>query len=90
MRATAPLGSSLADSFAAMRPQAPRMDRVTAAIVPCETAVQKFLVWTMSLSKLNDVTGLVSRGQTFLGSNLDAPGAGAVTAKSCARGGLGP
>jgi hypothetical protein len=46
-------------------------------------------VWTMSLSKLNDVTGLVSRGQTFLGSSLDAPGVGAVTAKSCARGGLG-
>jgi virulence factor Mce-like protein len=89
MRATTPLGDSLADSFAALRPQAPRWDRVTAAIVPCETAVQKFLAWTMSLSKLNDATGLVSRGQTFFGSNLDAPGNGATTAKSCARGGLG-
>ncbi|MEA2456221.1 MAG: phospholipid/cholesterol/gamma-HCH transport system substrate-binding protein, partial [Thermoleophilaceae bacterium] len=46
-----PVASNLRAGLATLRPQAPRLDRVTAAIVPCELAVAKFFHWTLSVGK---------------------------------------
>jgi phospholipid/cholesterol/gamma-HCH transport system substrate-binding protein len=77
-----PTAAGLQRDFSLLAPQAPRLDRVTAKVVPCELAVQKFFSNTLSLVKYYDARGLVARGQSING--LDAnQSAGA----SCAPGG---
>jgi phospholipid/cholesterol/gamma-HCH transport system substrate-binding protein len=88
MRAAAPVARSLGDSFAQLRPQAPRYDHITAAIVPCELAVQKFFAWTLSIAKFSDVHGLFPRGQAVTGAHSAGIADPGLTAgRSCAGGG---
>jgi ABC-type transporter Mla subunit MlaD len=62
LRQARPLASQLGRAFALLRPQAPELGRVTAAIIPCETAVQNFFQWTLSVSKLSGLHGDMQRG----------------------------
>jgi ABC-type transporter Mla subunit MlaD len=62
-----PLATWLGRSFTLLRPQAPELDRATAAIHPCETAVEKFFQWTLSVSKLSGLHGDMQRGVGLLG-----------------------
>jgi virulence factor Mce-like protein len=64
---TSPLADQLTRSFAGLRPQAPELDRTTAAILPCETAVQKFFQWTLSVSKMSGLHGDMQRGVGLAG-----------------------
>jgi virulence factor Mce-like protein len=80
--ALAPTASGLERAFTRLGPTAPRLDRITAAVVPCELAVQKFFHNTLSLMKFYDARGLVARGQTVDGAS---PNQRADT--SCAAGG---
>jgi virulence factor Mce-like protein len=64
---TRPLATGLGRSFARMRPQSPQLDRVTAAIHPCETAIQKFFQWTLSVSKMSGLHGAMGRGVSLFG-----------------------
>jgi ABC-type transporter Mla subunit MlaD len=78
LRRATPLASDLGQSFSLLRPQAPQLDRATAAIIPCETAVKDFFQWTLSVSKLWGVVGVMQRGVamegTTAGTDLLAPG----------------
>jgi hypothetical protein len=68
--------------FALLGPQAPRFDRITSKVVPCELAIEKFFSNTLSLMKFYDNRGMVARGQTVNGMDLNQrPG------PSCAPGG---
>ena len=60
--AAEPLSVNLAQTFSSLRPQAPELDRATAALVPCETALQKFFQWTLSVSKMSGLHGDLQRG----------------------------
>jgi phospholipid/cholesterol/gamma-HCH transport system substrate-binding protein len=71
VKALEPTAAGLDGAFTKLSPQAPRLDRVTAAIVPCELAVQKFFQNTISLMKFSDSRGLVVRGQTVDGTSLN-------------------
>jgi virulence factor Mce-like protein len=66
--ATTPLANRLSRSFSLLRPQAPQLDHVTAAILPCELAVQKFFQWTLSVSKLSGLHGDMQRGLALIGA----------------------
>ena len=59
--AATPTANGLAGAFASLTPQAPRLDHVTAAIVPCELAVDKFFNWTLSTTKFSDFNGIIPR-----------------------------
>lgn len=88
LHATRPVAADLGDAFGTLRPQAPRLDRITAAVVPCERMVQKFLAWTMSIAKLADVHGVVPRGQQVYGSaSAGVPQRGLKATPGCAEGG---
>jgi len=50
-RDLAPTSAALADAFARLEPQAPRLDRITQKVVPCEKAVGKFFAYTLSTFK---------------------------------------
>jgi ABC-type transporter Mla subunit MlaD len=63
----APLSHSLTTAFARLRPQAPQLNRVTAQIIPCESAVTDFFQWTLSVSKLGGPHGDMQRGVALLG-----------------------
>jgi hypothetical protein len=82
--ALAPTAASLASAFTSLEPAAPRLDRVTAAIVPCELAVQKFFQWTPSVFKFSDAQGAYPRGES-----VDASDAQLVRAPSCTDQGSG-
>jgi ABC-type transporter Mla subunit MlaD len=77
-----PTAAGLQRDFSLLAPQAPRLDRVTAEVVPCELAVQKFFANTLSLMKFYDAHGLVARGQTINGLDPNQS-----AAASCAPGG---
>lgn len=62
-----PLGAQLARAFSALRPQAPELDRASAAVVPCELALQKFFQWTLSVSKLGGIHADMQRGIAVFG-----------------------
>jgi virulence factor Mce-like protein len=84
LRATTPVGRRLANTFAQLQPQAPRYDRITAAVVPCELAVQKFFAWTLSIAKFADVHGVFPRGSTTTGTHsVGVPDAGLTSGQSC-------
>ena len=84
VRALRPTASDLAGAFSALRPQAPRYDRITAALVPCELAVQKFFQWTPSVFKFSDAQGAYPRGES-----VDANDAQLTKTSSCAGDGGG-
>lgn len=65
--ATRPLARGLNSAFGTLRPQAPELDRATAKVLPCETVVQKFFQWTLSVSKLSGLHGDMQRGVGLLG-----------------------
>jgi phospholipid/cholesterol/gamma-HCH transport system substrate-binding protein len=69
VRASGPLAHDLGQAFSHLRPAAPRLDRITAQIVPCELAVQKFFQWSLSVTKFYDVHGAFPRGQDIAGAN---------------------
>ena len=77
-----PTADGLDRAFTRLQPQAPRLDSITAKVVPCEYAVQKFFANTISLMKFADARGLVPRGQTVDGNSLFQR-----EGKSCAPGG---
>jgi hypothetical protein len=78
-----PLSQELAQAFGQLRPSATRLDQITAAVVPCELAVQKFFVWTASVFKFHDA-------QTFYPRAEAVPGTGPyIDGSSCAPGGGG-
>lgn len=77
-----PTSAALEGAFARLAPQTPRFDGMTAKVVPCELAVQKFFHNTISLMKFSDARGLIVRGQTVDGDNSQQR-----QAESCAPGG---
>jgi phospholipid/cholesterol/gamma-HCH transport system substrate-binding protein len=89
MNSTSPLASNLSLAFARLRPQAPRLDRATSQIIPCEAAVEDFFQWTLSVMKYSDLHGVFPRGQDVGG--LQSTGATKdpllIAGKSCAAGG---
>jgi virulence factor Mce-like protein len=84
-RALDPTSISLAGAFAQLQPDAPQLDHVTAAIIPCELAVQKFFQWTPSVFKFSDTHGAYPRGESVY-----APDAQLSKAPSCAGQGATP
>jgi ABC-type transporter Mla subunit MlaD len=50
-RDLAPTSNALADAFTRLEPQAPRLDRITQKVVPCQKAVDKFFAFTLSTFK---------------------------------------
>ena len=90
VRATQPLAAELRSAFADLRSASPRLDDITAQIVPCELAVQKFFQWTLSVAKFYDVRGAFPRGQDVAGvhSTGAAPDPELRPSPSCARGGV--
>lgn len=84
------LSADLQAGVRTLRPQAPRADRVTAAVVPCELAVQKFFNWTISVGKLYGVRGAVLRGDPIVqGASAGGatPDTGLTSEPDCAAGG---
>ncbi len=82
LTALQPTATGLRSDFSLLAPQAPRLDRITTKVVPCELAVQKFFANTLSLMKFSDSRGLVARGQT-----VDGLDPSQRAAPSCAPGG---
>lgn len=85
-----PTARDLDRAFADLLPQAPRLDRITTRIVPCELAIQKFFQNTISVFKFSTGTVAFPRGQLTAG--LSALGGVADDANeqagaSCAPGG---
>ena len=69
-----PTSASLADAFRRFAPQASRYDRMTARLVPCELAIDKFFQWTPSVLKFSDANGAYPRGNSVSSSSSEAPG----------------
>lgn len=69
LRTLQPTARGLNDAFTRLSPQAPRLDRITGAVVPCELAVQKFFQNTISLGKFYDQRALIPRGQSVNGDD---------------------
>ncbi len=82
VEALRPTARRLDGAFTRLQPQAPRLDAITAKVVPCEYAIQKFFSNTASLMKFADARGLIPRGQTVDGNSIFQR-----QAKSCAPGG---
>jgi len=61
-----PAAGDLASAFAALEPQAPRLDRITASVSRCETEVQKFFAWTMSVFKFGNASNRTSSPRGIL------------------------
>lgn len=61
---------SLRGGLATLLPQAPRLDRITAKVVDCETALQGFFQNTPSVFKLSDAYGVLPRGDGAFGTEL--------------------
>lgn len=83
LRAARPFSRSLVPTFDALRSSAPRLDRVTALVVPCRTALRQFFNWTMSVFKFQDVMSAYPRGEA-VGDRDPEPG------PSCAPGKVRP
>ncbi|HWF53736.1 MAG TPA: MlaD family protein [Solirubrobacteraceae bacterium] len=62
----APTATALHQAFTTLVPQAPRLDRVTAKVVPCELPVDKFFAWTLSVLKFGNATNLSSSPRGLL------------------------
>lgn len=88
-RDLAPTAASLRSAFAALEPQLLRLDRISQQLVRCETPVQKFFAWTMSVFKFGSrgLNGSSPRG-AFIASPEDATSSGdsLVPTRGCADG----
>jgi hypothetical protein len=71
--ALAPSAGSLHRAFRALAPEAPRLDAVTAKVVPCELPVDKFFAWTLSVLKFGNASNLTASPRGLL---VVAPSAG--------------
>ena len=69
MRSLAPTARGLRDSFSALTPVPPQLDRVTRLVVPCETALAKFFENTISLGKFQSNLSVILRGETVVGAS---------------------
>jgi hypothetical protein len=77
-------------AFAALLPQAPRIERITARIVPCELPLAKFFQQTISVTKFHTgrvafPRGHIVGGINSLGGSLNDPAQ--RPGRSCAPGG---
>jgi ABC-type transporter Mla subunit MlaD len=88
MRVTRPVAAQLKPAFATLNPQTPRLDRITAALVPCEPAIQAFLQWTLSVGKYHDARTVQGRGDAVRGlySTGEAKDNGLTWSPTCAKG----
>jgi ABC-type transporter Mla subunit MlaD len=59
-RSLRPTSSALQLAFARLAPQAPRLDRITAKVIPCELPVDKFFAWTLSVLKFGNAANRTS------------------------------
>jgi len=89
VRELRPTARDLSRAFAALRPTAPKLDRITQAVVPCELAVAKFFQNTISVMKFSGQRASFPRGHTVGGTSIaggvvDDPGHEA--GPSCAKG----
>ncbi|HWH44002.1 MAG TPA: MlaD family protein [Thermoleophilaceae bacterium] len=64
-----PVAVDTQSAFELLRPQAPRFDRMSAALLPCRFAVGKFFQWTASVFKFYDAYGSYPRGESVWGTN---------------------
>src|SRR5207253_1268562 len=69
MRSLAPTARGLRDSFSALTPVPPQLDRVTQLVVPCEPALAKFFENTISLGKFQSNLSVILRGETVTGAS---------------------
>jgi virulence factor Mce-like protein len=67
LRTATPLSGRLARAFAELTPQAPRVNHITAAVIPCELAVDRFFNWTQSTTKYYDANGTIPRAAAVVG-----------------------
>ena len=65
-----PTATDLDRAFARLLPQAPRLDRITEKIVPCELALQRFFHNTISVTKFHNGRAAFPRGQLVAGLSL--------------------
>lgn len=70
VRTLQPTAADLDRSFARLNPQAPRLDRMTAKIPPCELALQKFFHNTISVTKFHTGQVAFPRGQLVAGLSI--------------------
>ena len=91
VRAARPVALNLDATFSGLLPQAPRLDRVMAALVPCRLMIQKFFHHTNSISQWYDAYGVRPRGQSIFslkGASAGQVGdAGLTHEPDCASGG---
>lgn len=64
------VSDNLGSAFSALVPQAPRLDRITAKVIPCELPIQKFFQNTLSVTKFGTAEAAFPRGQLVLGASL--------------------
>ncbi len=72
MAALRPTADRLDSAFTRLSPQVPRLDHITAKVVPCEHPLAKFFQNTLSLSKYYDFHGAIIRGYVVQGSDSAA------------------
>lgn len=65
-RSLRPTASALRLAFARLAPQAPRLDRITAKVIPCELPVDKFFAWTLSVLKFGNAANRTSSPRGIL------------------------
>jgi hypothetical protein len=53
-RNLAPTAGALHKAFTALAPHAPRLDRISGKVIPCELPVDKFFAWTLSVLKFGN------------------------------------
>jgi virulence factor Mce-like protein len=70
VRQLEPTAIDLDRAFARLLPQAPRLDRITAKVVPCELALQKFFHNTISVTKFHTGRMAFPRGHLLGGAGL--------------------
>jgi hypothetical protein len=64
-----PLSANLNRASTALRPQTDTLKYVTDLLVKCQTGVQHFFQWNVSISKFGDARGPVPRGNVVLGAS---------------------
>lgn len=98
LRRASPLAASLNRAFTRLLPQAPELNHVTAAMIPCESAITDFFQWTLSTSKMGGPHGDMQRGIALFSpsslTDFEAPSAPSDTlvakvAPPCAPAGAG-
>lgn len=64
-----PVAADARTALDLLGPQAPRFDRMSAAVLPCRLAIGKFFQWTASVFKFYDAYGSYPRGESVWGTN---------------------